>query len=320
VSIIPIEGAKHRIFVANQARIGGLIEVLDFDMETASFMHIQTIRNPRIHSPNAIVALDKDHFFVTTDMYFARRWASGVVVEVALGLPLGEILYVALTGDDNRKGGVRVQLVSKIAVGTGIEIDRESQTLWASSLSNGIYEYHYGLQPKKAGVEDTHNDPLFPITTTASKFIRTPFWPDNIMFSPTTKKLTVSGVASMKGFFTSIFSPEAKKPSSWTIELLPKLGRQHLTTEEGLREMSLRIADPANNPLRRVEMRWRTVFWDDGTMFGGVSTGGIVGFGKGRGEGYVGVSLLDRGVICCEKIPDIRGWLLKEKERGHEEL
>ena len=320
VSIIPVEGVKHRIFVANQARIGGLIEVLDFDMETASFTHIQTIRNSRIHSPNAIVALDRDHFFVTTDMYFSRNWAPGVVVEAALGLPLGEILYVALTEDDDGKRCARVQLVSKIAVGTGIEIDRESKTLWASSLSNGIYEYNYDFQPKKAGVEDTHNDPLFPITATASKFIRTPFWPDNIVFSPTTKKLTVSGVVSMEGFFTSMISPEAKKPSSWTIELLPQLSRQELTTEEGRRELSLRIADPANNALRREEMRWGTVFWDDGTTFGGVSTGSIVGFGKEMGEGYVGVSLMDRGVVVCENIPSVRGWLVKEKERGHEEL
>lgn len=319
VSIVPVEGTKHRIFVTNQARIGGLIEVLDFDMQTASFTHIQTIRNPRIHSPNAIVALDKDHFFVTTDMYFARNWAPGVVVEAALGLPLGEILYVALTEDDDGKRGARVQLVSKLAVGTGIEIDRERKALWASSLSNGVYEYNYDFQPKKTGVEDIYNDPLFPITATASKFIRTPFRPDNIVFSPATKKLTVSGVVSMEGFFTSMISPEAKKPSSWTIELLPKLNKQHLTMEEGRRELGLRIADPANNALRRDEMRWRTVFWDDGTTFGGVSTGSIVDFGKERGEGYIGVSLVDRGVIICEKIPSVRGWLVKE-ERGHEEL
>lgn len=319
VSIVPIEGeaTKHRIFVANQARRFGLVEVLDFDIGTSSFTHVQTIRNPRIHSPNAIVALDQDHFFTITDLYFSRNWAPGVIVESLFGLPIAEVFYVALTEDDEGKRGARVQLVSKIAVGTGIEIDRESKTLWASSLTNGIYEYGYGIQPKKDGEEAS--DPLFPLAFTPTKFIRTPFWPDNIILSPTTKKLTVSGVVSVERFFKSMISSGSAKPPSWTIELLPAIGKQDLNTDQGRMEMGLRLADPANTALRRDEVRWKTVFWDNGTTLGGVSTGAVVDFGKGR-EGYIGVSLVDDGVVVCKNTPKERGWLVKAPEHEHEEL
>lgn len=319
VSVVPLDASRHRLFVTNQAHQTAFVEVLDFDLKTSSYQHIQTIRNRRIHSPNGIVALDANHFFVTSDMYFSRTWAAGVIVEAGLGLPLAEVLYVALTKDKDGVQGARVQLVAKLAVPSGIEIDRDSKTIWVSSLVSGVYEYGYNIQPKREAKDDKYNDPLFPLQFMPRAFIRTPFWPDNIMLSQD-KKLYVSGAYSAEGFFTSMLSKDAKKPHSWTLELLPKLTKQELATEEGRRELGLRMADPANNKLRKEEMRWRSAFWDDGSMYGLVSTGGVVNLGRGRGEGFIGVGVLEEGVLHCQRKGQGRGWLLKAKEDVHQEL
>jgi len=235
-----------------------------------------------------------------------------------LGLPLGEILYVELTQEESGVRGSRVQSVGKISGGVGIEVDAASKTLWASSFANGVYQYTYRFQPREG---DPYHDILFPVALIPMEFLRTPFRPDNIVFSPTTRKVTVSGIVSLKKFLTSMGSAEAKKPASWTLELLPKLSKERLGSEEKSWGISQRMSDTANVALRKEEMRWRTVFQDDGGLYGGVSTGAVVQFSDG--EGYVGVSLLDRGVVVCTEkgggsavVDEER----KEGKSGHEEL
>ncbi|KAF8474661.1 hypothetical protein BDZ91DRAFT_779303 [Kalaharituber pfeilii] len=317
LSVIHVEGPIYRILVTNQAHRVGLVEVLDFNVETSTYEHIQTITNPRINSPNAIAALNANHFIVTSDLYFARKWSPGVIIEAALGLPLGEVLHVTLTQDQDGERNSRVQSVARIAVPSGIEVDQDSKKIWVASLTSGIYEFEYDSQPKENSEAD--NDPLFPRKFQAKSFLRTPFWPDNIVLSKD-KKIYVSGVYSAEGFFTSMISETAPKPRSWTVELLPKILKGDLSTEQGKQEMSLRATDPANAPLRREEMRWRTIFWDDGKLYGGVSTGSVVNLGGDRSEGFIGVSLVEKGVVVCDGRTEGRGWLAEPKLKGHEEL
>lgn len=90
---------------------------------------------------------------------------------------------------------------------------------------------------------------------------------------------------------------EAPGAPSWTVELLPEVGR------EEKREMAFRSVDEANVVLRVEERRWRSVFMDDGTTYGGVSTGGVVDE-KGT---YVGVSMVREGVVVCGEVLERRG-------------
>jgi len=73
-------------------------------------------------------------------------------------------------------------------------------------------------------------------------------------------------------------------------------------------EVLKRKYDIANSALRREEWRWETVFVDDGTFYGGPSTGAVLEGGR-----YVGVSLLDRGVVVCDEKP-VKGRTVVELE------
>ncbi|KAI5810125.1 hypothetical protein DFH27DRAFT_176466 [Peziza echinospora] len=318
IAIAPLDDGKFRFFITNQAKRKALVEVVDFNPLGSSYEHIQTINNARIHSPNGIVALDANHFFVTSDYMFARRWSPGVVVEGALALPFGEVLYVALTKNAEGVRGSRVQLVSKASSPVGIELDKDSKTFWVSSLSSGVYQFKYELEPKKT--PDEWNDALFPLNFKAKEFIRSPIWPDNLVLTED-KRLLLSGVYKTEEYFTSMINAQSRKPKSWTLELLPKLTKASLATEEGKKEMGLRHIDPANLALRSEEARWRTVFWDDGSVYGGISTGTLVNYGPGKKPGFLGTSLVNDGAVLC-KVHDTtvggRGWKYKaHDEPGH---
>lgn len=310
VAIAPVEGSKYRIFVANQARHLAHIEVLDFDLENFSYEHIQTVSNPRIHSPNSITALDKDHFFVATDFSFARRWSAGVALEALFGLPFGEALYVGLHTNEHGFRDARVQVVAKIAVASGIELDREKRQIYITSLTGGVYQYSYDIQPKQEGDESI--DIMFPLKFKSEAYIRTPFWADNLMFT-SDKRLFVSGILSAEGYFTSLLSSQAAKPESWVVELLPKIEKSDLNTAAGRNELNVRLSDPANSALRREEARWRSVFWDNGKFFGGLTTGQLL-----EDNRFIGVGLANNGVLVCNNIKPGRGWLSEKKKAAEE--
>lgn len=89
ISLIKIDSLRHRLFVINHAD-GESIEVYDL-YHKDSLVHYKTIRDELIYSPNDIVAISEDKFYVTNDHYY--RSTIGRLAENYLELTKCETVY-----------------------------------------------------------------------------------------------------------------------------------------------------------------------------------------------------------------------------------
>jgi len=282
-----------RVFVTNQARTGARVEVLDLDLPRQRATHVATIRHPLIHSPNAVAAVSKDGFYLTNDAFFAHISTVGVIAEALSGLPGGSLIYVSTLDLAQPKA----KRIVRLPLANGVAVDPEKQRLWVAGMGMGVYQYVY--------------DARDPTVVEAGAFLRTAMLPDNILFSPATGGVYVSGITSLRAMGRAMGDERAVGPPSLTAQLLPKVPK---TAEKA--KVAWRGNDVANVALRRDEWRWGTVFVDNGTFFGGVSTGAVLEGGR-----FVGVSLVARGVVVCEEVP-VKGGTVPEvkKESVKDEL
>lgn len=280
-----------RFFVVNQARAGPRVEVFDLALSTGAATHVATLEHPRIASPNSVAATGPDGFYLTNDLLFARRGAAHVIAlaaELLTAAPGGSLVHVALASDS--EGGVSIEkahMISRLALGNGVAVDTATNRVWAVATLKGIYEFEY--------------DPADPARIGGAMFLRAAVLADNLVF--TAGELFVSGFTSLRGMLESSKNPEARKPGGLTAKVLPLLKMR-----EDAVEVVKRKYDVANSALRREEWRWETVFVDDGGFYGPVSTGAVLEGGK-----YVGVSLLDHGVVVCDEKP-VKGRTVVEPE------
>ncbi|TIB73904.1 calcium-dependent phosphotriesterase [Wallemia mellicola] len=101
---------NRRIFVVNHARSNSKVEVFDIDYDLGTANHIFSIEDPLIKTPNSIVALNDNTFYVSNDHYFSLRDRSiiGKILnwlETFLRLPLGSVELVKF---DENTGAVEV--------------------------------------------------------------------------------------------------------------------------------------------------------------------------------------------------------------------
>lgn len=299
-------GGKIRLFVANQAKRGPRIEAIDIDLaadtdtetdtnarRTAgpghlTGLHVTTLTDALITSPNSVAAVDRNGFFMTNDVMSARsaHW-SWAVLELLSGLPGGSLVYVALDGAALTPAAKRV---ARLPLANGVAVDPQHRRLWVASMLSGVSQYVYSTAD--------------PTRVEQGAFLRTVMLPDNILFSPASGGLYVSGVTSLRAFAESQANASAPAPPSLSVQLLPKLPPR----DADKHRVAWRGNDVSNAALRRDEWRWGTVFIDNGSFFGGVSTGGVVDGGR-----FVGVSLQQRGVVVCNE-PPVRGGIVPEKK------
>lgn len=302
LSTVALEEGKVRVFVTNQAKIRARVEVLDVELGTGKSNHVKTVVNAKIHSPNGITAYNSTSFYLSNDFFMSRRWSTALLLEAVLGIPGGQVLYVSLPPSSfaekqDQQYEAKIYSIAHVCFANGLAFDPTSSRLYVTSSTHGIYTYSLP-SPSEPWLAYPHS------------FHRTPFAPDNLFFSHAQKKLYVSGTPSVSAIATAMMSPTAPGAPSWTVELLPELPRMGEVEENVLkREKAFRAVDLANRPLRMEERRWRSVFMDDGTTFGGISTGGVVDT-KGT---YVGVSMVREGVVMCSEILERRGSLPKEE-------
>lgn len=299
------------MFITNQAKIRARVEVLDVELGSGKSDHVKTVLNAKIHSPNGITAYNSTSFYLSNDFFMARRWSTALLLEAVLGIPGGQVLYVSLPpssfteGNQGQQYEAKIYSIAHICFANGLAFDPALSRLYATSSTHGIYTYSLP-SPSEPWLAYPHS------------FHRTPFAPDNLFFSHAQKRLYISGTPSISAIATAMMSSSAPGAPSWTVELLPELPRMGEVEDSVLkREKAFRAVDPANRPLRMEERRWRSVFMDDGTTFGGISTGGVVD----AKETYVGVSMVREGVVVCGEILERRGSLPKEEViEGKDEL
>ena len=276
ISAVRLPDGRARLFVANQAFAGATVEVVDVELTSGATTHAATVADALIQSPNGIAAVSPTGFFVTNDLYFARKSLPAALLEVVLGIAGGTLVHVELTAALAPKNATRV---ARIAFANGVVADPATRRLWVAGMLSGVYEYVW--------------DGADAAALTTVDFARSAMLADNLVFSEATGGVYVSGVASVKALGPAFADPDAARHPSLTAELLPRL----VKGDVGI-DAARRGADIANKALRTEEWRWATVFADSGSVFSGATSGAVLQNGR-----FVATGLLSRGVVVCKEAP-----------------
>ena len=294
-----------RLFIANQA-LSPQLTILNLRPSTLGVEHVSNVRHPRIRSPNGVAAFSYNGAFVTNDGRFTRVSQILWMVEYLFSISLADVIYVSLpppgfaevdtsgeitaaSENWNKRSSINVQLITTLPVANGIaiasndfatpEIEKGSEhTLYIASMTSGIYVYTF-----------TQHQSQNSITSVVQRsLVKTPFWPDNILYE--SGSLYVSGHPHMPKLFAKVEDDHAEMPPSWTVRLRNAplaLDRNHSGSQ---------THDLASSTLGKSEAaRWESVFGDDGSFAGSISTGGVLVPGI-----YVAAGLWDRGIVRCQ--------------------
>ncbi|KAI9373404.1 hypothetical protein BJX61DRAFT_502864 [Aspergillus egyptiacus] len=142
-SLHPLGVEYHRetstLFVCNHHLEGSRIDVftLHLSEKKAIARHTRTILDPRIRTPNSIVALNENEFYVTNDHYMRRKDSSiSALVETYLAIPGGSVVYVNLAAEP-----VAVRTVARVPFANGVALLNESAIAVASSSAAEVRLY-----------------------------------------------------------------------------------------------------------------------------------------------------------------------------------
>ena len=120
ISMIKVDSIYH-IKAINHARDGDFIEI--FELNKAHLKHIRTLPMDSAFSPNDLVMLDKERFYLTSDHRY--KVGLGRFAEDYVGLKGGYVIYF--------DGNSFHEVASKIAYANGINIDANRNLLFVSS-------------------------------------------------------------------------------------------------------------------------------------------------------------------------------------------
>lgn len=123
-----------RIFVVNHRQNGHFIEI--FDVGDSTLIHLESIRDPLMHSPNDVVAVGPRSFYVTND--HGNRSGLGRTLEEYLRLPRSNVLY---------SDGAHFRKVAEgLAYANGINKSLDGATIYVATTTAGkIYVYDRDL-------------------------------------------------------------------------------------------------------------------------------------------------------------------------------
>ncbi|TIB70521.1 calcium-dependent phosphotriesterase [Wallemia mellicola] len=195
---------NRRIFVVNHARNNSKVEVFDIDYDLGMANHIFSIEDPLIKTPNSIVALNDNTFYVSNDHYFSLRDRSiiGKILnwlETFLRLPLGSVELVKF---DENTGAVEV-----------------NHALQYIPYANGIT-----LVGNYLAVASTNNNQVLLYSRDNLDFIRSihlPFHVDNLSVDSRTGNLIASGHPHYPTLIKYVKSGgQSEKPQSWVVEIV----------------------------------------------------------------------------------------------------
>ncbi|WP_170837127.1 SMP-30/gluconolactonase/LRE family protein [Aquimarina amphilecti] len=109
------------IMAINHTPKGHSIEV--FSMRDKNLIHKKTLKHPSLVSPNDIVLIDENRFYVTNDHKYTNGF--GKVLEEYLGLSVSNVLYY--------DGENYIEVADGIAYANGINFDRKRSLLFVAS-------------------------------------------------------------------------------------------------------------------------------------------------------------------------------------------
>ena len=125
ISLFVGEDGRDVLFVINHQGGGHRIDV--FDVEEGGLIERETLTSPMLVSPNDIVGVGPDRFYVTNDHRYPSGWKRKL--EDYLMLPLSNVLYY--------DGSEFVEAASGIAYANGINVSPDGRTLYVCAVTEG---------------------------------------------------------------------------------------------------------------------------------------------------------------------------------------
>ena len=158
ISLHSAENGRQTLFVVNHASAKHRIEV--YDLQAGRLSHRNTISDPALVSPNDIVGVGPDQFYVSND----HRYASGLMkaVEEFLQLRLSNVLYY--------DGSKFAEAAAGIGYANGINISADGRTLYLCAVTElAVHVYQRDIASGKlthekkidlgTGVDNIERDP-----------------------------------------------------------------------------------------------------------------------------------------------------------------
>ncbi|MFQ5629546.1 MAG: strictosidine synthase family protein [bacterium] len=135
ITIYVHEDSSVTLFAINHNSDGHFVEV--FEERGGRFIHRQSISSPQMFSPNDLVALDANRFYVTND--HGNQTDFGRAIEEYLQLRRSYVLYY--------DGSIFRMVAEGLAYANGINTSADSKTVYvAATVDGSIHVYDRDLQ------------------------------------------------------------------------------------------------------------------------------------------------------------------------------
>jgi arylesterase / paraoxonase len=148
------DGQRRLMVISNRAATEHVVEVFDVvgtAYESVALQHVRTVADPQhLISPNDLVALDSNRFYVTND--HGARQAFWQTLETGIGLPWSTVVFW---------DGSRFHTVAKdLEFANGIALDHTRKRLYvAATRSKRLYRYPWDpADPAKELTDRDHID------------------------------------------------------------------------------------------------------------------------------------------------------------------
>ncbi len=125
ISLFVGTDGRDTLFVVNHQ--GGAHRIEVFELRDGKLSHAQTLTSPLLVSPNDIVAVGPDRFYVTNDHRYRSGWMQKL--EDYFRLSRSNVLYY--------NGSEFVEAASGIAYANGINVSPDGKTLFVCSVTEG---------------------------------------------------------------------------------------------------------------------------------------------------------------------------------------
>ncbi len=135
ISLFVDPGGKDVLFVINHS--GGIHKVEIYDLVLEGLRHRETVMDPALVSPNDIVAVGRDSFYVSND----HRYTDGIMktLEDYLKLPLANVVYY--------NGKVFSEAAAGIGYANGINVSPDGRSLYVAGTTRMTLKV-YDRDPK----------------------------------------------------------------------------------------------------------------------------------------------------------------------------
>ncbi len=126
ISLYQMPNGQPRVFVINHSQGGHAVNI--FDLIDDKLELFKTIKGPGLISPNDLVAVGPEQFYVSND----HKYLAGVMrlLEDYLSLKLSSVVY--FDGQDSKN------ILSGIGYANGINVSTDGKTVYLSALTQGL--------------------------------------------------------------------------------------------------------------------------------------------------------------------------------------